>query len=267
MTGTEASATADPIATATGDRPELGSGPPSGIRAGIAGTRFSATVAAVVARPGAPILVPPGGDADFLAPHPSGLLTQDPDVRARLTRFGLRRIGAVAELPGRRSSPGSVRRAPGSMPGPAARSSSRSGRGAPRSGSSWACRSNLPWRTSSRSGSSSIDWPSRSPASSSVAGWLPRELGFTSTSTSRSPARARSLSWMWSSASRNPPPMSRRSSASSSLVSNAPRHRPPSPDWRSSWTARRRRPASSSRCSRHRPPVPPGSTGSWRGSP
>ena len=31
-------------------------------------------------------------------PHPSGLLTADPDVRARLTRFGLRRIGAVADL-------------------------------------------------------------------------------------------------------------------------------------------------------------------------
>jgi protein ImuB len=73
-------------------------GAPSGIRAGIAGTRFSATVAAVLARPDAPILVPPGGEADFLAPHPSGLLTPDPDVRARLTRFGLRRIGAVAEL-------------------------------------------------------------------------------------------------------------------------------------------------------------------------
>jgi protein ImuB len=55
-------------------------------------------VAAVLARSDAPILVPPGGEADFLAPHPSGLLTQDPDVRARLTRFGLRRIGAVAEL-------------------------------------------------------------------------------------------------------------------------------------------------------------------------
>jgi hypothetical protein len=68
------------------------------IRAGIAGTRFSATVAAVLARPGAPILVPPGGETTFLAPHPSGLLTQDPDVRARLARFGLRRIGAVAEL-------------------------------------------------------------------------------------------------------------------------------------------------------------------------
>jgi protein ImuB len=68
------------------------------IRAGIAGTRFSATVAAVLARPGNPILVPAGGEMAFLAPHPSGLLTQDPDVRARLTRFGLRRIGAVAEL-------------------------------------------------------------------------------------------------------------------------------------------------------------------------
>jgi protein ImuB len=75
-----------------------GTGGAGGIRAGIAGTRFTATVAAVLARPGAPILVPPGGEADFLAPHPSGLLTPDPDVRARLTRFGLRRIGAVAGL-------------------------------------------------------------------------------------------------------------------------------------------------------------------------
>ena len=49
--------------------------------------------------PRCPVLVPPGAEADFLAPLPSGLLTPDPDVRARLTRFGLRRIGAVAELP------------------------------------------------------------------------------------------------------------------------------------------------------------------------
>jgi hypothetical protein len=69
-----------------------------GIRAGIAGTRFAATVAAVLARPASPNLVAPGDEAAFLAPHPSGLLTPDPDVRARLTRFGLRRIGAVAEL-------------------------------------------------------------------------------------------------------------------------------------------------------------------------
>jgi protein ImuB len=67
-------------------------------RAGIAGTRFAATVAAIHAAPGAPILVPPGDDAAFLASYPAGLLTTDPDVQARLTRFGLRRIGAVAEL-------------------------------------------------------------------------------------------------------------------------------------------------------------------------
>ena len=70
-----------------------------GVRAGIAGTRFAATIAAIHARPPAAIVVPVGGEADFLAPHPSTLLTTDLDVRARLVRFGLRRIGAVAELP------------------------------------------------------------------------------------------------------------------------------------------------------------------------
>ena len=69
------------------------------VRAGIAGTRFAATIAAIHARPAAPVVVPVGGEADFLASHPSGLLTTDPDVRARLARFGLRRIRAVAELP------------------------------------------------------------------------------------------------------------------------------------------------------------------------
>jgi hypothetical protein len=68
-------------------------------RVGIAGTHFAATVAALGARPGTPVAVPPGDEAVFLADRPSGLLTTDPDVRARLTRFGLRRIGAVAELP------------------------------------------------------------------------------------------------------------------------------------------------------------------------
>ena len=41
----------------------------------------------------------PGDEAVFLAPFPAILLTPDPDVRARLTRFGLRRIEAVARLP------------------------------------------------------------------------------------------------------------------------------------------------------------------------
>ena len=67
-------------------------------RAGIAGTRFAATVAALAAQPGALVSVPPGEEAAFLAPLPALLLTPDPDVRARLRRFGLRRIGQVAEL-------------------------------------------------------------------------------------------------------------------------------------------------------------------------
>lgn len=69
-------------------------------RVGIAGTHFAATIAAIHARPEAPVIVPPGGEAAFLADRSSAFLTTDPDIRARLTRFGLRRIGAVAELPG-----------------------------------------------------------------------------------------------------------------------------------------------------------------------
>ena len=71
-------------------------GPP---RAGIAGTRFAATVAAGRARPDQPVIVPSGGEASFLGPLPAGLLSPDPDVRARLVRFGLKEIGAVAALP------------------------------------------------------------------------------------------------------------------------------------------------------------------------
>lgn len=72
-------------------------GPP---RIGIAGTRFAATTAAGAAElPGRPWIVEPGGEPAFLGPLPAALLTPDPDIRARLARFGLRRIGAVAELP------------------------------------------------------------------------------------------------------------------------------------------------------------------------
>jgi nucleotidyltransferase/DNA polymerase involved in DNA repair len=67
-------------------------------RAGIAGTRFAATVAALAAQPGALVSVPPGAEAAFLGPLPASLLTPDADIRARLRRFGLRRIGQVAEL-------------------------------------------------------------------------------------------------------------------------------------------------------------------------
>lgn len=66
---------------------------------GIAGTRFAATVAAVRAGPSEPCVVPPGGEAAFLAPLPVSILTPDPEARARLLRFGLRRVGQVAALP------------------------------------------------------------------------------------------------------------------------------------------------------------------------
>lgn len=67
-------------------------------RAGIAGTRFAATVAALAAEPGSLVSVPPGAEAVFLAPLPASLLTPDAEICARLRRFGLRRIGQVAEL-------------------------------------------------------------------------------------------------------------------------------------------------------------------------
>ena len=73
---------------------------PGAPRAGIAGTSFAASVAAAHApEGGAPILVPPGDDAVFLAPYPARLLTRDPEIRSRLARFGLRTIGSVADLP------------------------------------------------------------------------------------------------------------------------------------------------------------------------
>ena len=71
-------------------------------RAGIAGTRFAAALAAATG-PGPSavpaVLVQPGEDAAFLAPFPASVLTRDPEVRGRLARFGLVTIGSVAALP------------------------------------------------------------------------------------------------------------------------------------------------------------------------
>jgi hypothetical protein len=74
---------------------ELLPGPPL---AGIAGTSFAATIAAARARPAAPLIVEPGGEVAFLDPFPAGLLTEDPGIRARLARLGLRRIGQLAVI-------------------------------------------------------------------------------------------------------------------------------------------------------------------------
>ena len=72
-------------------------------RAGIAGTRFAAALAARTGpgpdHGGLPAtVVAPGGDAAFLDPFPSGALSRDPEVRARLSRFGLLTIGSVARV-------------------------------------------------------------------------------------------------------------------------------------------------------------------------
>ncbi len=71
-------------------------------RAGIAGTRFVAGLAAATG-PGPAavplVIVPPGGERPFLAPYPAATLTHDPEVRGRLARFGLATIGQVAALP------------------------------------------------------------------------------------------------------------------------------------------------------------------------
>jgi nucleotidyltransferase/DNA polymerase involved in DNA repair len=73
---------------------------PGSPRAGVASVRSTALIAASQAVAGGdPVVVERGGEAAFLAPLPVALLTQDPDIRARLVRFGLRRIGAVAVLP------------------------------------------------------------------------------------------------------------------------------------------------------------------------
>ena len=140
-------------------------------QAGIAGTAFAASVAAAHATEGGPpVLVPPGDDDRFLAPYPAGLLTRDVDIRARLSRFGLRTIGAVAELPrsalvarfgdegaqAPRARPG---RGDGALP-PAH---------APPSGCSWASRWSRRPRASRPSGSSSGASPPPSPTSSPPA--------------------------------------------------------------------------------------------------
>ena len=80
---------------AAGSAAGPGSGPAAGsaaadTRAGTARSRSGAVPLRIVA---------PGADAEFLGPLPAAMLTRDPEIRARLDRFGLRAVGQVAELP------------------------------------------------------------------------------------------------------------------------------------------------------------------------
>lgn len=76
--------------------PRAASRPPS---IGIAGGKFAAQVAATMAEPGTPLVVPENETADFLAPLAIDLLPVPEELRARLLRFGLTTLGELAALP------------------------------------------------------------------------------------------------------------------------------------------------------------------------
>jgi protein ImuB len=67
------------------------------IRVGIGATRTLARLAAL-AGPGL-LVVPPGGEQEFLAPRPLGLLAPEPDLALALERWGIGTLGALAALP------------------------------------------------------------------------------------------------------------------------------------------------------------------------
>ena len=64
---------------------------------GIASSKMSARVAAGL--PGSPTIVPPGEEADFLAPLPLYRLSPESEVAETLTRWGINSIGDFAKLP------------------------------------------------------------------------------------------------------------------------------------------------------------------------
>ena len=221
-------------------------------------------------RPGRmrPIVVPPGDEAAFLADRPSGLLTTDPDVRARLDslraapdrRRGrpaavgadrpVRRGGSAAARPGQRPGdravPSTSRdRAP--RPRPAHRAAGRGPRAAPvRAPSTRRGAGRAAHGTGSGRGPGGAD-----------PGARPRVR----------PDRDRRRGSRSSSASRNPPRTPRPSSACCSPGSSGSRRRPPSSG--STWSCAARPPAAASncRCSCPRPRGRPGSAGSSPGWP
>lgn len=67
------------------------------LRVGIAGTRLAAVVAARL--PDSPTVVPPGGEAAFLAARPLKVLGLPDRLRATLRRWGVETVGGLARLP------------------------------------------------------------------------------------------------------------------------------------------------------------------------
>jgi DNA polymerase-4/protein ImuB len=68
-------------------------------RVGWGSGKFTAWVAASRAKPGEAIIVPAGGEGQFLAAQPIAVLPLDPDTHRRLRQLGIRTLGALAALP------------------------------------------------------------------------------------------------------------------------------------------------------------------------
>jgi nucleotidyltransferase/DNA polymerase involved in DNA repair len=66
---------------------------------GAGASKTIAHLAARLAQPKAPLIVPSGGEAAWLAPHPIDVLPIDQALVTRLHQFGLRTVGVVARLP------------------------------------------------------------------------------------------------------------------------------------------------------------------------
>jgi DNA polymerase-4 len=67
---------------------------------GVASNKLVARVATREAKPGRQVLVPPGGERDYLAPWPARVLPGvGPKVAGRLERLNVERVGEVAAMP------------------------------------------------------------------------------------------------------------------------------------------------------------------------
>jgi len=73
--------------------------PQSAFRVGWGKGKFTAWVAASRAKPGEAVIVPAGGEGQFLAAQPISVLPLDPDTHRRLRQLGIRTLGALAALP------------------------------------------------------------------------------------------------------------------------------------------------------------------------
>ena len=70
-----------------------------GVRIGFGLGKFTAWVAASRAKQGEAVIVPAGGEGEFLAAQPIAVLPLDPDTHRRLRQLGIRTLGALAALP------------------------------------------------------------------------------------------------------------------------------------------------------------------------